>query len=175
MSDAFWVESFSVSPLETSAAIEGALMQVISASDPTATFSITDFGDLAERPRQHLNDLVRLAEMLEGKLPPDLSVVREMILADAADAVQRIFVYHIKKIPALTRWQVSLIEKLNGDAKVSPDSHLAAKLNELLSGTQAPKMTNGLTYDTASSAFLAHYGQCFIGSNGSMARCARLP
>ncbi len=145
MSDAFWVESFSVSPLETSAAIEGALMQVISASDPTATFSITDFGDLAERPRQHLNDLVRLAEMLEGKLPPDLSVVREMILADAADAVQRIFVYHIKKIPALTRWQVSLIEKLNGDAKVSPDSHLAAKLNELLSGTQAPKMTNGLT------------------------------
>ena len=144
MADAFWAESFSVSPQETSAAIDAALAQVVSASNPIATFSILDYRDLPERQRQHLEDLVRLAEMLEGKLPPDLSVVRDLIMADAADAIQHIFVYYVEDIPALTRWQGLLIEKLNGDAKISSDSHLAAKLNEILTGTEGPNVDNGL-------------------------------
>jgi hypothetical protein len=146
MVDTFWAKSFAVSPQETSAAIETAFVQIISTYDPLDTFRIGDFGDLPDRPRQHLLDLIQLAQVLEGELPADLSTVRDLISAEATDALHHIFVYQVHDVPALTRWQASLIEKLNRDANAShPDSQLADTLKEILSGTEEPKIANGLT------------------------------
>jgi len=144
MVEGFWAESFLVSPQDTGVAIEAAFTQAISASDPLGTFSMADGGDLPERPRQHLEDLVRLAQRLEGRLPPVLSTVRDLMAADPADAIRHIFVYQVEDVPALTRWQASLIEKINRDADVSPDLDLAAKLTESLSGAVGAKVANGL-------------------------------
>ena len=144
MSDAFWTESLSVSPQETSVAIENALIPIISASDSFDAFSMPDFGDLPERPRRHLEDLIRLTEILEGRLPPELSRIRDLIGADVSGAIQRIFVYQVDGVPALTRWQVLLIEKLNNDSEVSADLNLSEKLKETLSAVEESNSPAGL-------------------------------
>jgi hypothetical protein len=42
--------------------------------------------------------------------------MQDLIAAGAEDAIQRVFVYKVDGIPALSRWQASLVEKLNSDA-----------------------------------------------------------
>lgn len=141
---AFWSKSFEVAPHEASAVVEAAFKQVISASNPTGTLGILELEDLPERPRRHLEDLLQLVEVLEGNLPGDLAAIRDLIVSDATGSVQRIFVYHFDGVPALTRWQASLVGKLNADAGISPDEQLAASLAETLSGGANQKAPNGL-------------------------------
>jgi len=136
MIDAFWTESFSVSPQETAAVIETALYQIVSASDPGKDFTIANPEQLPERPCKHIGDIVRLVGALEGILPNNLSVIRDLLSADSADAIQQIYVYNIDGVPALTRWQMSLIEKLNNDAGISVDDQLDTVLHEVLSATE---------------------------------------
>ena len=38
---------------------------------------------LAERPRRHLADLLRLAKALGGRLPPELEAIRDLLAADS--------------------------------------------------------------------------------------------
>ena len=142
IADSFWLESYSISPQETSTVVEKAFVQIISASDPLGDTYIPESDTLPERPRRHLEDLARLANDLHGELPADLSCIRELIFADKADALQHIFVYHIEGVPALTRWQESLIKKLNSDAEVAPDLQLADQLKEILLVKTIPNPAN---------------------------------
>ena len=144
MTDAFWTESCSVSPQETSAAIETALCQIVSASDPCKDLIIPSPEQLPERPCKHIGDIVRLAGALEGLLPNNLSVIRDLMSADSADAIQQIYVYYIDGVPALTRWQMSLIEKLNNDAGVAVDEKLDTVLHEILSEVTHAGTSNSL-------------------------------
>ena len=84
---------------------------------------------LAERPRRHLADLLRLAKALGGRLPPELAAIRELLAADASQALRTLRVISVDGVPALTRWQRALIEKLNRDAAVDDDPALARVLS----------------------------------------------
>ena len=135
MGDAFWTESFSVSPKETVVAIETALCQIVSASDQGKGPIISNLEKLPERPCKHVGDIIRLVEALEGALPNNLAVIRDLISADLADAIQQITVYYVEGVPALTRWQSSIIEKINNDAGISVDEQLDTLLHDILSAT----------------------------------------
>ena len=54
LEDAFWAESFKVAPVETAEAVERALVEVLSATDPSQGLQGVSFEGLAERPRRHL-------------------------------------------------------------------------------------------------------------------------
>ncbi len=140
LKDAFWTESLSVAPVETGEAVKSALTQIVSASDPTSDIEIADLKSLSERPRRHLDDLLRLATSLDGRWPQELSTIQSVLSADANDALHTIRVYHSEGIPRLTRWQAELVEKLNQDADHSEERHeeaLAQVLNEVLGSAVA--------------------------------------
>lgn len=133
MADAFWSASYSVAPQETAAAIETALEQIVSASEPGKKLVLANQEHLSERPRHHLADLVRLVESLEGVLPDHLAVIRDLMATDTAEAIQHIHVYYVDDVPALTPWQRSLVEKLNQDAAQPVDERLDKILQDILS------------------------------------------
>jgi len=132
MADAFWAESYSVSPQETAVAIEAALCEMVSASDPCKELIISNLENIPSRPRKHIEDIVQLANAIEGILPGHLAVIRDLIIAASADAIQRIYVYYVDGLPPLTRWQMSLIEKLNKDAGIYTDDQYNSILNNVL-------------------------------------------
>ena len=114
--DAFWAESFKVAPVETAGAVGSALVAVLSATEPGSELATLKLEGLAERPRRHVADLLRLAQALAGRLPPELAGIRELLAADASNALRAMRVISVEGVPALTRWQRALIEKLNRDA-----------------------------------------------------------
>ena len=134
LEDAFWTESLSVAPVETSEAVKSALIKIVSATDPTSDIEISGLEGLPERPRRHLDDLFRLAKLLEGRWPQELSKMQSVLSADANDALHTIRVYRSEGNPRLTQWQTELVEKLNQDAdhsgmsrrRVAPDSERSA-------------------------------------------------
>ncbi len=133
--DAFWTKSLSVAPVETGEAVKSALIQIVSATDPASDMGIAGLDGLAERPRRHLQDLFRLATLLEGRWPQELSMMQSVLSAGANDALHTIRVYRSEGIPRLTRWQTEVVEKLNQDVDSSEelrDQELPRILNEVL-------------------------------------------
>lgn len=116
LTDAFWAESWSIAPAETSAAVCAALTEIISASDPAGDMSTHDVGGLAERPRRHLADLLRLVQALDGALPDELAVIRDLLASEKGQALRTLRVMHVDGFPALSRWQAAFVDKLNRDA-----------------------------------------------------------
>ncbi|MFC1552106.1 PD-(D/E)XK nuclease family protein [Candidatus Latescibacterota bacterium] len=131
--DAFWSDSYSISPQDTSTVIEAAFIQIISAFEPFSPLHVSKTKDLSERPQRHINDLIRLNNFLDGKLPADLAMTQKLLTADASEAIQQILVYNVDDIPAITRWQTILINKLNQDAGIPLDKDLNAILADNLS------------------------------------------
>jgi len=142
LKDAFWTESCKVAPVETAAAVERTLVALLSATDPARGFEGLSPEGLAERPRRHIKDLVRLAKSLGERLPPELLGVRELLAAKREDALHTLRVEQVERVPALTRWQQALVDKLNRDAGDGEptDSALAAILKEVFApeATAAP-------------------------------------
>lgn len=135
LEDAFWTESLSVAPLETSEAVKSALIKIVSATDPASDIEQAGLEGIPERPRRHLDDLFRLTKLLEGRWPQELSKMQSVQSADANDALHTIRVYCTEGSPRLTRWQTELVEKLNQDADSSEECHdeaLSQILNEVL-------------------------------------------
>ncbi len=120
---AFWTESLSVAPVETSEAVKSALIKIVSASDPTSDIEQTGLEGLPDRPRRHLDDLFRLARLLEGRWPQELSKMQSVLSADANDALHTIRVYRSEGNPRLTRWQTELVGKLNQDTDHFEERH----------------------------------------------------
>ena len=61
-------------PVETAGAVGSALVAVLSATDPARESRGARASQaLAARPRRHLADLLRLAQALGGRLPPELA------------------------------------------------------------------------------------------------------
>ncbi len=134
---AFWAESLSVAPVETGKSVKSALIEIISATDPTSDIAAPGSETLSDRPRQHLNDLFGLAESLEGRLPAELLTMQSLLSASPDNALHHIRVYLVKDVPYLTRWQAELIKKLNRDAKAGTsderrDNVLTQTLEEVL-------------------------------------------
>ena len=147
--DAFWTKSLSVAPVETGIAVKSALIQIVSATDPASDTEIAGLEGLPERPRRHLEDLFRLAKLLEGRLPPELSMMESLFLANSDDALHNIRVYQMEGISRLTRWQTKLVEKLNQDADNSEerrDDELTLSLNEVGGGCFAGKPESTLRF-----------------------------
>lgn len=128
LQDAFWSESLAVAPVETREALTAALVQIASATDPRCDICDIDehaLEALPERPRRRLADLLRLMDALAGSLPRELSTIRHLLAAGYADALHGIRVVRVEGIPALSRWQAALVEKLNRDLETEPDGGIA--------------------------------------------------
>ena len=139
LKDAFWAESYKVAPAETAAAVGAALEAVLSATDPEGDLNIQGLEGLAERPRRHLKDLAQLVRALGGRLPPELEAIRELLAAKREDALHTLRVERVDGVPALTRWQAALIEKLNRDAgDVPTDAALEGILKGVLAASGEP-------------------------------------
>lgn len=116
LDDAFWSKSLQVAPVETADAVYAALIQILAATDPVRGLAGLESVDLPNRAHTHLADLVRLIERLAGQLPPELMAIRELLDVPRGDALHSIHVLHHDGLPALSRWQIVLIGKLNQDA-----------------------------------------------------------
>ena len=127
-----------MAPAETAKAVAAALVEVLSATDPLADFEVPGLETLAARPRRHLADLVRLAKVLGERLPPDLAVIRDLLAAERRDALHTLRVEHVEGVPALSRWQQALIEKLNRDAAGEADAALVGVLQHVLANSTGP-------------------------------------
>ena len=114
--DAFWERSLEVAPVETTRAVEAALAQLYGAHPVAEPLDFEMVAVLPERPRRHVRDLLRLIESLNGRLPDDLTILRDLLAADAADALHAVRVVQVDGVPSLTCWQQALVDKLNLDA-----------------------------------------------------------
>ena len=114
MEDAFWHNSLTVAPDETSATVRTALHDLISACGPDRELDPTAGERFSERTRKLVSDLARLARTMGSDLPGDLPAIRDLL--DASDAPCPIRIHRIAGIPWTTRWQDALIAKLNRDA-----------------------------------------------------------
>lgn len=140
--DAFWSQSLEVAPQETAAEVEAALSLLIGATQPGDEDGIAEanFDQLSERPRKHVEDLVRLLVELDGRLPQELAVIQQLITAETSSTIRTLVVCHVDEFPVLTRWQAELIDKLNKDADAEPDAALLAALVSLQPTTsEAPE------------------------------------
>lgn len=135
--DAFWSNSFEVSPEETAAEVESALSLLVGATEAGSEIVIADSEQLADRPRTHVQDIVRLFHELDGLLPDELRAIQQLISTESETAIRNIAVCHINGFPSLTRWQLALIDKLNADAGIEPDPALMRLLDSLLLDTSA--------------------------------------
>lgn len=129
---AFWSDSFEVSPEETAAEVQAALSVLVSATDVGGDIVITDSDQLSERPRRHVQDIVRLIHELDGLLPDELLAIQQLIFTASDAAIRKLAVYHIEGFPLLTRWQVALTDKLNADAGIERDAEMMRFLESLL-------------------------------------------
>jgi hypothetical protein len=136
LKDAFWSDSCSIAPVETAAAVSSALEQILSATDPAVEIAAPGLSDLPQRPGRHLGDLVRLAQSLGGRLPPELEAIKAVLAADRCNALHTLRVECVRGAPLLTRWQSELIEKLNRDAG---DAVAGEPFRNLLEGVFSPE------------------------------------
>lgn len=132
LSDAFWSNSFEVSPEETAAEVEAALSLLVGATEAGSEIVIADSDQLAERPRKHVQDIVRLLHELGGLLPDELLAIQQLLSTASNTAIRQLAVRLVERFPSLTRWQVALIDKLNADAGIERDAEMMRLLESLL-------------------------------------------
>ena len=113
---AFWSDSYVVAPDETADAVKDALASLLSATDPRRAPQPPDLDGLPGGPRRMVEDLLDLSASLDGRLPGDLAVIRDLLSADSDGVTQLIRVFRVEGIPQTTRWQDALIDKLNDEA-----------------------------------------------------------
>ena len=130
--DAFWSNSFEVSPEETAAEVEAALSLLVGATDAGSEIAIADSVQLPERPRKHVQDIVRLLHELDGRLPDELHAIQQLLSTAPNTAIRQLAVCRTEGFPSLTRWQVALIDKLNADAGIERDAERMRLLESLL-------------------------------------------
>lgn len=143
LSDAFWSNSFEVSPEETAAEVEVALSLLVGATEAGGEIVIADSDQLAERPRKHVQDIVRLLHELDGLLPDELLAIQQLLSTASNTAIRQLGVCRVEGFPSLTRWQVALIDKLNADAGIERDAEMMRLLESLLlDGSPAAPQTS---------------------------------
>ena len=130
--DAFWSNSFEVSPEETAAEVEAALFLLVGATEPGDEIILTNSNQLPERPRKHVQDILRLLHELDGILPDELLAIQQLITAESNTAIRKLAVCYIEGFPSLTRCQAALIDKLNADSGNEPDAEMKLVLQSLL-------------------------------------------
>lgn len=132
LSDAFWSNSFEVSPEETAAEVEAALSLLVGATEAGSEIVIADSDQIAERPRKHVQDIVRLLHELDGLLPDELHAIQQLLSTASNTAIRQLAVCRVEGFPSLTHWQVALIDKLNADAGIERDAAMMRLLESLL-------------------------------------------
>ena len=130
--DAFWSNSFEVSPEETAAEVEAALSLLVGATEAGSEIVIADSDQLPKRPRKHVQDIVRLLHELDGLLPDELLAIQQLLSTASNTAIRQLAVCRVEGFPSLTRWQVALIDKLNADAEIELDVKMMRLLESLL-------------------------------------------
>ena len=105
---------------DTCSAIETALTELVSAVGHSQSLQDIVPSGLSDRVSRHLSDLIRLANNLEGKLPKQLAITRELLATGREVAIRHIVVYTAEGLQHFSPWQRVLVEKLNEDAQSAP-------------------------------------------------------
>ena len=113
---AFWSASLSSAREETTAAVRGALVQLLAATDPRLGWAAIDLGSLPYRTGRIVQDLLSLAKATDRRLPGDLAPMLGLLEADVSEAIHLIRVHRVRGLPHTNRWQDKLIRRLNLDA-----------------------------------------------------------
>ncbi|PKM31591.1 MAG: hypothetical protein CVV07_00305 [Gammaproteobacteria bacterium HGW-Gammaproteobacteria-11] len=133
--DAFWRESLAVAAEETAAEVESALCLLLNASGSTSDLIECDAVGLSLRQHKHFQDLVRLVQALDGWLPIEFQSMQQLMACSPVDAVRHIHVHYLDDYPALTAFQIKLINKLNADVGLDADPALTSVLSAMLPDT----------------------------------------
>ena len=152
--DAFWADSYVVTPDETRDAVESAYTDLVSALASTNIESNTALEHLPERVQRHVSDLVGLSGALAGALPHELGVLVDLLATDAVRATHQICVVSVNGVRHLPIWQRQLISKLNEDANSDPDQALTSILETVLN--PSPSNTETTVLQTLQSALYAN-------------------
>ena len=88
--NAFWSNSFEVSPEETAAEVEAALSLLVGATEAGSEVVIVDSDQLPERPRAHTQDIVRLLHELDGLLPDELLAIQQLLSTVLHTAIRQL-------------------------------------------------------------------------------------
>ena len=88
--DAFWSNSFEVSPEETAAEVETVLSLLVGATEAGSEIVIADSDQLPERPRKHVQDIVRLLHELDCLLPDELLAIQQLLSTVLNTAIRQL-------------------------------------------------------------------------------------
>jgi len=138
--DSFWCTSLEAVPAEGPA--------IFSIIDRTLTMLLEGIGPLrnleeivscppSDRATQHLNDLSKLHQSMEGALPPHLELIAQVLDCPPGCQLRNIYVYHRPGWPDLDPWQQALVARLN---ESSPsDSRYTELFSEFVFSAAAPE------------------------------------
>ncbi|GAB4370635.1 MAG: PD-(D/E)XK nuclease family protein [Deltaproteobacteria bacterium] len=130
---AFWSNSLEADPEGTLEVLGRELARLLHALGPGRRLEPVEGSSLSGRGERHLNGLTRLHEAMGRTLPRGLSRIRELLDADAAEALRTFPVHRIEGLPPLGPWQEALLRKLAAGCGCPPDPGLEAILRgELL-------------------------------------------
>lgn len=113
LADGPWQASFANAPGETARVVQQALRAVMMATSTLRPDDVRLEGlDPESRVAQHLSALKQLWLNLEGTLPDDLTLLRQIIDARAEDVIEPLHVIHDPQDPNLCALENSVLEKV---------------------------------------------------------------
>ena len=132
--DAFWSKSLDVDPDGTMAEVRGMLHRLLRGMGPNLDCKKGKVKGISQRGQRRYDDLVRLQEALEGRLPEDLELIKAILDVPAGRAIRQVRVYRVEGLPEPDPWQQNLLDKLGLDPAGIPDPGLQTILESALAG-----------------------------------------
>lgn len=164
--EGFWSGSFKVAPEDSAKLVKQALINVITAL-PVSVKPIMgdiDFNKLDSRPKKHFEDLLSLYQKMDFELPPEINSIRSVFSVEKSSAIGSVCIYYDQSLSILSRWQESLIEKLNNDANDQFRHDLKAFVSEI-SNYSAQSSESTALYALQNQLFSAEVSKVGIDSS----------
>ena len=137
--DAFWIGSLEIAPLETQAELDVALKRLIEGAGPNADWPA--FLKQLPQPSRLYNRLSQLCKLLKkiDSLPEPFQGMDD-IINTGHSPLRALRVYHLPEFPTLSSWQKAVMVKLAKDAP-PPDKKLLELLAQAFKSTKTSKST----------------------------------
>jgi RecB family exonuclease len=131
VTDAFWLQSHAVAPVETVAVLERALTELLTAAGPPGQMpELPSDAPITERGRRHLADLSRLHAAMDGALQADLTLMLWMLEIPPEDLDPKPVIYRVPERPRLDPWKEALLAHVEPPAATERRQELEAVLSE---------------------------------------------
>ena len=149
MKDAFWGKSFGIVKGEEQKTIISLigehLTMLLESGGSDGKLDHLERLESASRLQRHIRDLTALHAAMHCILPPQLSTIKQILLATPERRVRSMRVYHGDEWQELNAWQRALIEHLNASATEPVELLLKTLLDSAVSRPEG-KSGSGLRY-----------------------------